>query len=61
MDAGGLLTVKQSHCSAYVVTLAGGMMGDADGNSRITAEDALGVLKKVVGAINSFDEIKVAS
>ncbi len=50
VDAGGFLTVKQSHCSDYVVTLEEAFMpGDVDHDGAITTDDALWILMKVAG------------
>lgn len=55
-DAEGFITVKQNHCSSYVIIVSKNqseepevVIGDVNGDSSITAEDALSILKHVVG------------
>lgn len=46
------LTVKQSYCAECVVALAKEKLGDVDHDGKITSDDALWILRKVVGKLD---------
>lgn len=50
VDVNGKITVSQSHCSAYMITLdTASFLGDVNADTKITAEDALAILKHIAG------------